>query len=681
MEMPRWFANLVFWSVQVALLVLTAGLLPRALKLRQPRVLFAYWRSLLATSLLLPFIQPWHRPTRRRTDGYHRGPCWCVPLPAPSHPHAGHWHLPSLQAIAPLLGIVILVGIALRLAILALGLLKLHRLRHSSRPIASARESVAVLRAMGTLVAAPAEFRLSAEVDSPVTFGLVAPVVLLPERFRTLDARFQSAIACHELLHVRRRDWAHHLGEEVLRAVFWFHPAIAWLVSRVRLAREQIVDLEVVRLTEARKPYLESLLEFTNRSPITAIPAPPFLAERQLVERMALMLKEIRMSRKRLMASLVAISCCLVLVIALAAWTFPLLRAPRPAPSAGAMQENLGRRVPRLRRIEVRHHDFTGDVLSDKVANNEQTRLNQLPGRLTVETAYDQAKAGKMAGVFEDFWGERGITVEVRTTLTPYGRSARYANLQFDVYKQTILPGRLDGGIAGGVAEGVSGGVAEGIRGGISGPLSTHPSADEPSVDDSTIWLDTVKRGPMLPQVRGLGTLGGAEGSENLVAKVTLPAFLAAEVRPNQNATIDTRKGLVKGLKGHVTSLSPSSSDGTRTVTITLDAPLPPGFRAGLGAGQALEVVATLDVEKLDNVLVVGRPMHSRPNAAVFLYRITNNGSEAVRAQVKLGRASVTTMEVLDGLKEGDKVILSDMCSVGEAERVRITDDQHRSKH
>lgn len=159
-------------------------------------------------------------------------------------------------------------------------------------------------------MAAPAEFRLSAEVESPITFGLVAPVVLPPERFRTLDPRFQSAIVCHELLHVRRRDWAHHLGEEVLRAVFWFHPAIAWLVSRVRLAREQIVDLEVVRLTEARKPYLESLLEFTNgRSPIAAIPAPLFLAERQLVERMALMLKEVRMSRKRLIASLVAISC------------------------------------------------------------------------------------------------------------------------------------------------------------------------------------------------------------------------------------------------------------------------------------------------------------------------------------------------------------------------------------
>src|SRR2546429_7650132 len=67
-------------------------------------------------------------------------------------------------------------------------------------------------------------FRSSAQVDSPVTFGFVAPVVLLPERFASLDPRFQSAIACHELLHVHRLDWVHHLGEEILRAVFWFHP-------------------------------------------------------------------------------------------------------------------------------------------------------------------------------------------------------------------------------------------------------------------------------------------------------------------------------------------------------------------------------------------------------------------------------------------------------------------------
>ena len=62
MEIPLWFSNLVFWSVQVAFLVLTAGFLPRVLKLREPRVLIAYWRSLLAISLLLPFVEPWHRP-------------------------------------------------------------------------------------------------------------------------------------------------------------------------------------------------------------------------------------------------------------------------------------------------------------------------------------------------------------------------------------------------------------------------------------------------------------------------------------------------------------------------------------------------------------------------------------------------------------------------------------------
>ncbi len=174
------------------------------------------------------------------------------------------------------------------------------------------------------------EFRISSDVESPVTFGLAAPVILLPERFPTLDAQYQSTIACHELLHVRRRDWAHHFSEEILRAALWFHPAIAWLISRVRLSREQVVDLEVINLTGARKPYLEALLEFTNsRALAAAIPAPPFLVERQLAERVALMLKEVRMSRTRLIASLTAVAASLALVATLAIWTFPLKAAPK----------------------------------------------------------------------------------------------------------------------------------------------------------------------------------------------------------------------------------------------------------------------------------------------------------------------------------------------------------------
>lgn len=581
MDMPLWFSNLVFWSVQAALLVLASGLLARVLKLQQPRILVAYWRSLLVVSLLLPLIQPWHRlPTVAATvipanlD---------VPFLPPSAP-APRWHLPSLQTLAPILGIVILAGVALRFAILALGLLRLRRLRQASRPIATVAESGAVLQAMRALLAAPAEFRLSSQVDSPVTFGFVAPIVLLPERFTTLELRFQSAIACHELLHVRRRDWAHHLAEEVLRALFWFHPAIAWLISRVRLAREQVVDLEVVRLTSARKSYLEALLEFTNaRTPFAAIPAPPFLAERQLVERVSLMLKEVRMSQRRLIASLALISSCLALVIALAAWTFPL-----------------------------KAQGVTGGV----------------NGGVT---------GGVVGGV----------------------------------------PGGVAHAISGGVAGGVSNGITNGIKGGISGikgGIAALASGEEPNVDVSTIWTDTVKRGAMPLQVRGAGTLVRGENSANLIARVAVRASLSADVKPGEAAEVGSNNPPVNwGSKGRVSSVGPVSN-GTRTVDIALDA-------ASQAPAAGFKVMASIDVGKLDNVLFVGRPVNGGANSEVSLFKISNDGSEAVRTQVKLGRASVNTIEILNGLQEGDKVILTDTSSVANAERIRLTDEKHLRSH
>jgi beta-lactamase regulating signal transducer with metallopeptidase domain len=571
MEIPFWFSNLIFWSVQVAALVLSAGLLARALNLRQPRVLLAYWRSLLAISLLLPLVQPWHRPPITAALAISTD---FANIPAPSSPAAAHWHLPSLQTLAPILGVMILLGIALRFAILALGLLKLRRLRQTSRPIASSGESAAVLQAMRALLAVPAEFRVSSQVDSPVTFGFFAPFVLLPERFTSLELRFQSAIACHELLHVRRQDWAHHLVEEVLRAFFWFHPAVAWLISRARLAREQVVDLEVVRLTNARKSYLEALLEFTDsRTSLAAIPAPPFLAERQLVERVSLMLREVRMSQRRLIVSLALISSCLALVIALAAWTFPL-----------------------------KAQGVTGGVTGG------------VPG-------------GIAQGVAQ--------------------------------------------GISGGVAGGISTGIADGVSGGISGGISTRASDEGPTVDYSTVWLDTVKKGSMPLQVRGKGTLAPAEGSASLVARVTVPASLAAEVQPGQNAAVVSQTGPIG--KGRVSSLGPLANDA-RTVDIALDA-VPQGASAGL------VVIASIDVGKLDNVLFVGRPVNGAANSGIGIFKIVNDGKEAIRTHVKFGRASVSTIEVVSGLNEGDKIILSDMSRVANAERIHLTDDNHVARH
>jgi beta-lactamase regulating signal transducer with metallopeptidase domain len=547
-----------------------------------------YWRALLAISLVLPIIQPWHRLPGAAAIVIAPDITAVRVVPA-SSPAVSHWHYPSLPLIAQIFGIIILAGIAVRFAILAMGLLKLRHLRRASSPISLFPESAAALEGMRARLEISTEFRLSPNVDSPVTFGLAAPVVLLPERFPSVDAQFQAAIACHELLHVRRHDWAQHLAEEILRATLWFHPAIAWLIARVRLAREQVVDFEVIRLTQERKPYLEALLEFaTGRSRIAAIPAPPFLVERQLAERVALMLKEVRMSRTRLIASLTAISCCIAFAVILVVSTFPLKAAPRP-----------GQNPP------------IGGVAGG-VANG--------------------VAGGVASGV------AKGVA-------------------------QGVLGGVIDG-----VSSGVNGGTVGGIAGGVGGS-SSH---DIPTVENNSIWTDTVKRGPMVRQVRGLGTLVHAKDST--IAKVLLPESMTREVHANQNAVIATQKGPLA--TGHVIRVGREVVNGTVAVDIALDAVptsgdtivnLAPHF-----VGVPDQVDATIDIEKLDNILYVGRPVHGAANSTIALFKIVKDGAEAVRVNVKLGRSSVNTIEILDGLQSGDKIILSDMSAYDNADRIHL---------
>jgi hypothetical protein len=221
--------------------------------------------------------------------------------------------------------------------------------------------------------------------------------------------------------------------------------------------------------------------------------------------------------------------------------------------------------------------------------------------------------------------------------------------------------------VAKGVAQGVLGavirGVSDGINGGVAGGVGGNASRDIPTVENNSIWTDTVKRGPMVRQVRGLGTLVRAEDSAGLVARVALPVVQAADVKPNQSATVDTRIGIVKG---HVTGINASASDGTRTVYVSLDGSLPEGAVADL------PIDATIDIEKLDNILYVGRPVHAAANSTVSLFKLVKDGTEAERVNVKFGRSSVTTIEVLDGLKEGDKVILSDMSPYDNADRIHL---------
>src|ERR1700733_3766122 len=110
MNTPWWFSNLVFWSAQVALLTLVAAFLSRLLKIRQPSVLLVYWRALLAISLLLPIIQPWHLPPSVAAFAIAPDSSDMRVIPA-SSPAVTHWHFPSLQLVAQIFALVILVGI------------------------------------------------------------------------------------------------------------------------------------------------------------------------------------------------------------------------------------------------------------------------------------------------------------------------------------------------------------------------------------------------------------------------------------------------------------------------------------------------------------------------------------------------------------------------------------------
>ena len=150
---------------------------------------------------------------------------------------------------------------------------------------------------------------------------------------------------------------------------------------------------------------------------------------------------------------------------------------------------------------------------------------------------------------------------------------------------------------------------------------------------------------------------------KKLKAEIKIPETQAKDVTPGQKASIDTRNGVVNG---HVSRIDPSVVNGTVTVDVTIDDPLP------LGARPDLSVDGTVTLENLKDVLFVGRPVHGQPDSTIGIFKIIDDGSEAVRVNVKLGRSSVNTIEIVQGLKVGDKVILSDMSAWDAFDRIRL---------
>jgi HlyD family secretion protein len=162
----------------------------------------------------------------------------------------------------------------------------------------------------------------------------------------------------------------------------------------------------------------------------------------------------------------------------------------------------------------------------------------------------------------------------------------------------------------------------------------------------------------------GPGTnLARVANPTNLKAELRIAETQTKDIRIGQPAEVDTRNGVVKG---RVARIDPASSNGTVGVDVILEGNLPDGARPDLS------VDGTIRLEQLDNVIYVGRPAIGQENSTVSLFKVNADG-EAVRVTVKLGRSSVSTIEVLDGLQPGDQVILSDMSTYDQFDRIRVS--------
>ena len=150
-----------------------------------------------------------------------------------------------------------------------------------------------------------------------------------------------------------------------------------------------------------------------------------------------------------------------------------------------------------------------------------------------------------------------------------------------------------------------------------------------------------------------------------LKAELKIPETQTKDITIGQEASIDTRNGIITG---KVIRIDAAAVNGTVTVDTSLEGELPKGARPDLN------VEGTITLERLNNIVFVGRPVHGQENSTVGLFKYSDDMKSATRVQVKLGRASVNTIEVLDGtLKPGDKVVLSDTSQYDNFDRIRIS--------
>lgn len=286
-------AALIVLSAQLAVVVGVATMAETLARMTDPRLRAAFWRGVALACLALPLLALADRETPGAT----------VRLLAAAEGAASAPIRGGLPAAGKIVWWVLCAGALARLAWLCAGAIRLRRLRLRSRR-AVLTPDLEQLRCD----VARADVRISREIVQPAGFGLRHPVVLLPDGFFAMDPHAQRAVLCHELLHVARRDWPWILAEEAARALFWFHPAVWWLVDRIHETREQLVDRLVVARVPSKRAYMAALLAFAD-GPCPAAAATALLWKRHLRSRLRTLAKESVMSRRRLVWTAAVLVC------------------------------------------------------------------------------------------------------------------------------------------------------------------------------------------------------------------------------------------------------------------------------------------------------------------------------------------------------------------------------------
>jgi len=396
-------AGLLSYVFQSGLLLAVGLILPRALRVRHPRTLLVYWRLLLLVVLLLPlFTAVWQPKAPLPTlaiDGLTVEAVVATTLPAAAQTF-DWWMVISAVAVVALLALLRLV----------IGLAYLNRCRLEAAPL---EPPPMPIRAVQRRLRLSTPFLVSRRFPVPITFGWLRPAVIVPETFRELSADEQEGVACHELLHVRRRDWPITVLEELLRAVVWFHPAVWILLPKIALSREQVVDEGAVRLTGKRRQYLDALWRVvcTDQRHANALVV-PLLGRSHLVERVAWLKKEKSMSKSRIVMSVLVLAVSVAVAGLVGASVFPA--------ASGTTMMIVPPAVPDGSKLEEK--DAEGDKLKTVSKDSECDEITHPEAIQKVNPKYpEEARKAKIMGIVivETVINENGTVDDIEVVESP----------------------------------------------------------------------------------------------------------------------------------------------------------------------------------------------------------------------------------------------------------------------